>query len=282
MSEGVQLNSSRRQSSMSPVGMVRSLVAHRGLIRSLIVREIVGRYRGSAMGLLWSFFNPILMLAVYTFVFSYVFNARWGGAAGTKTEFAMVLFSGLMIFNFFAECCNRAPILVMGNVGFVKKVVFPLEILPVVSMGSALFHLLVSFLVWLAFHMVFLGMPHLTLLLVPVVLLPLVLATLGITWILASLGVYLRDVAQVVGVLMLVLMYMSPIFYPISIMPPAYRTFMSLSPITYTVEQMRGVMMWGHGVDWQAWGIALGVSLVVAMLGYAWFQKTRMGFADVL
>lgn len=282
MSRSAQLNSSRRHPSMSPFGMVRSLQFHRGLIRTLIIREVAGRYRGSVMGLLWSFFNPVLLLAVYTFVFSYVFKARWGAGTGSKTEFAMVLFSGLMVFNFFAECCNRAPMLIIGNAGFVKKVVFPLEILPVVSMGSALFHLLVSLLVWLIFHAIFLGMPHLTLLLFPLVLLPLMLSTLGISWILASLGVYLRDVAQVVGVAMLVLMYMSPIFYPISVMPPAYRLLMNFSPITYTVEQMRGVMMWGHGLDWQGWVIALGASLAIAMFGYAWFQKTRTGFGDVL
>ncbi|HDS0925186.1 TPA: ABC transporter permease [Stenotrophomonas maltophilia] len=268
--------------SSSPLALFRTLRTHRDLVKGLVVREVVGRYRGSVMGLLWSFFNPILLLAVYTFVFSYVFKARWSGGDGSKTEFALVLFAGLMVFNMFAECCNRAPTLVTGNVGYVKKVVFPLEILPIVSLGSSLFHLLVSFVVWSVFYMAFVGMPSATLMLMPLAVLPLVLMTLGFSWILAALGVYLRDVAQVIGVVTLVLMYLSPIFYPVSIMPEQYRPFMQLSPLTTTVEQVRAVMMWGKVLDWQAWGISMGVGLFIAWLGFAWFQKTRRGFADVL
>lgn len=181
--------------SSSPLALFRTLRTHRDLVKGLVVREVVGRYRGSVMGLLWSFFNPILLLAVYTFVFSYVFKARWSGGDGSKTEFALVLFAGLMVFNMFAECCNRAPTLVTGNVGYVKKVVFPLEILPIVSLGSSLF-LLVSFVVWSVFYMAFVGMPSATLMLMPLAVLPLVLMTLGFSWITAALGVYLRDVAQ--------------------------------------------------------------------------------------
>lgn len=255
---------------------------HGGLVKGLIVREVVGRYRGSIMGLLWSFFNPILMLAVYTFVFSYVFKARWDGGEGSKTEFALVLFSGLMVFNMFAECCNRAPALIINNVGYVKKVVFPLEILPIVSLGSSLFHLSVSFIVWVAFYILLFGIPSATILLMPLVVLPLLLITLGFSWILAALGVYLRDVAQVVSVFTLVLMYLSPIFYPVSMMPEAYRPFMKMSPLTFTVEQVRDVMMWGKGMDWLGWGISMLFAMAIAWVGFAWFQKTRRGFADVL
>lgn len=276
------LNSRIVTMSCSPLALLRTLRLHHDLVSGLIVREVVGRYRGSVMGLLWSFFNPILMLAVYTFVFSYVFQARWSGGDGSKTEFALVLFSGLMVFNMFAECCNRAPTLVTGNVGYVKKVVFPLEILPIVSLGSSLFHLAVSFIVWITFYVIFAGLPSMTVLLMPVAILPLVLVTLGFSWILAALGVYLRDVAQVIGVVTLVLMYLSPIFYPISILPEEYRIFMKLSPLTSTVEQVRNVMMWGKGLDWQAWSISMVVALGVAWSGFTWFQKTRRGFADVL
>jgi len=234
------------------------------------------------MGLLWSFFNPVLMLAVYTYVFSVVFKARWGEGTGSKTEFALVLFSGLMVFNLFAECCNRAPSLILGNVGYVKKVVFPLEILPIVALGAALFHLLVSFVVWLLFYVVFVGLPSVTILLFPIVLVPVLLMVLGLSWVLSSLGVYLRDVGQVVAVLVLVLMYLSPIFYPVSIMPESYRTLMELSPITFVVEQARDVMMWRRGIDWSGWGKAMAISIAVALIGFAWFQKTRKGFADVL
>lgn len=255
---------------------------NRDLLKGLILREVIGRYRGSVMGLLWSFFNPILMLAVYTFVFSYVFKARWNDDDSSKTEFALILFAGLMVFNMFAECCNRAPLLITSNVVYVKRVIFPLEILPIISLGSSLFHLLVSFIVWLLFYSVFVGAPPLTSVLLPVVVLPLILMTLGFSWILASLGVYLRDVAQVVGVVTLVLMYLSPIFYPVSMMPEQYRPFMSISPLTSTVEQARDVLMWGKGLDWSSWSISMLVGILLGWLGLAWFQKTRRGFADVL
>lgn len=268
--------------SASPMTLVRSLRRNWDLLKGLVVREVVGRYQGSVMGLLWSFFNPILMLAVYTFVFSYVFKARWTGGDGSKTEFALILFSGLMIFNMFAECCNRAPVLITGNAGYVKKVVFPLEILPLVNLGASLFHLSISFLVWIGFYLIFIGLPPLSIFLLPVAILPLVLITLGISWILASLGVYLRDVAQVVAVITLVLMYLSPIFYPVSLMPEQYQPFMQLSPLTATVEQVRAVMMWGQGIDWARWGLSMAVSLALTWSGFAWFQKTRRGFADVL
>lgn len=234
------------------------------------------------MGLLWSFFNPILMLAVYTFVFSVVFKARWAGGSDSKTEFALALFAGLMVFNLFSECVNRAPNLVLGNVNYVKKVVFPLEILPVISLGSSVFHLLVNLFVWLVFYLIFFGVPHATLVLLPVVLVPLVLLTLGISWLLASLGVYLRDVTQIIGIITTVLMFLSPIFYPIVALPEQYRPFMQMSPLTLVVEQTRDVMIWGKGLDWNIWTMYSLVSSIMAWLGFAWFQKTRKGFADVL
>lgn len=276
------MNISNARDSISPIALARVVMQNRDLLKGLIVREVIGRYRGSVMGLLWSFFNPILMLAVYTFVFSYVFKARWSGGDGSKTEFALILFAGLMVFNMFAECCNRAPLLITSNVGYVKKVVFPLEILPIIALGSSLFHFLVSFIVWLAFYAAFVGVPPLTSALLPLAVLPLILMTLGFSWILASLGVYLRDVAQIIGVVTLVLMYMSPIFYPVSIMPEQYRPLMSISPLTSTVEQARDVLMWGKGLDWSLWAISMLVGVLVAWLGFAWFQKTRRGFADVL
>jgi lipopolysaccharide transport system permease protein len=124
--------------SVAPTEIARSLWRNRSLVRSLVQREVVGRYRGSFLGILWSFFNPVFMLLVYTFVFSVVFKARWGTASDSKTEFALVLFAGLLVFNVFAECFNRAPTLILSNVNYVKKVVFPLEILPWVTLGSTL------------------------------------------------------------------------------------------------------------------------------------------------
>lgn len=268
--------------SLSPAAFVRSLIANRRLIASLMTREVVGRYRGSVMGLLWSFFNPLLMLAVYTFVFSVVFNARWLGGSDSRVEFALVLFTGLLAFNLFSEVVNRAPYLVLGNANYVKKVIFPLEVLPVVVLGAAVFHLLASLLVWLAFYLVFFSAPPWTILLLPLVLVPLVFLTLGISWFLASLGVYLRDVGQFIGVVTTVLMFLSPIFYPVQALPDEYRGFMQLNPLTYVVEETRNVMIWGRVIDWADWIARTAMSGVIAWLGFVWFQKTRKGFADVL
>lgn len=234
------------------------------------------------MGILWSFFNPVLMLVVYTFVFSVVFKARWVGGTDSKTEFALVLFAGLMVYNLFAECINRSPGLVLGNVNYVKKVVFPLEILPVVAIGSAAFHLLVSLLVWLIFYLIYFGIPQATLLLFPLVLIPFFLLTLGFSWFLASLGVFLRDVSQIVGVMTTALMFLSPIFYPITALPQEYHIFLQINPLTFVIEQARDVMIWGKGMNWIAWATYLLLAAIMAWLGFAWFQKTRKGFANVL
>jgi lipopolysaccharide transport system permease protein len=271
-----------KEYSISPKEIVASFWRNRSLVKTLVKREVIGRYRGSVMGMLWSFFNPILMLAVYTFVFSVVFRARWVGGSESKTEFALALFAGLMVFNLFSECINRAPGLVLGNVNYVKKVIFPLEILTVVAFGSAAFHMLINLLVWLIFYLIFFGVPHATFILLPVVLLPLGLMTLGLSWLLASLGVYLRDVTQIIGVVTTVLMFLSPIFYPISALPEAYRPFMQISPLTLVVEQTRDVMIWGVGLELSTWAMYLIVSAIIAWLGFAWFQRTRKGFADVL
>lgn len=268
--------------SISPREIVLSLWTNRNLLAGLIRREIVGRYQGSVLGILWSLFNPVLMLAVYTFFFSVIFQVRWLGGSGSKTEFALILFAGLLVFNFFAECIARAPGLILSNVNYVKKIVFPLELLPVVAMGSATFHLLISFLVWLVFYAAIFGVPHAGVLLFPVVLVPLVLLTLGVSWVLASLGVYLRDVSQVIGALVPVLMFLSPVFYPIKSLPEEYQAVVHISPITVAVEQARDVMYWGAPLGWKVWGTYLAISCVIAWLGFSWFQKTRKGFADVL
>ena len=268
--------------SPSPLFAIRSIMKHRRLIMEMIRREVVGRYRGSVMGLLWSFLTPVLMLVVYTFVFSVVFNARWAGGTDSKTEFAIVLFIGLMVFNLFSECVIRAPTLVLSNPSYVKKVIFPLEILPIVSVGTAIFHFLVSMLVWMLFYLLVFGIPPLSALWMPITILPLVILCIGISWILASLGVYLRDVGHVVGVITTMLMFMSPIFYPVTAMPEEFRGLMRFSPLTYFVEQARDLLAWGNGMHWLPWLKELFLALVVSILGFAWFQKTRKGFADVI
>jgi homopolymeric O-antigen transport system permease protein len=268
--------------SSAPAALVRSVVRNRDLIVALTRRDILGRYRGSLFGLLWSFFNPLLMLAVYTFVFAVVFRSRWPGAEGSRAEFALILFSALIAFSLFAECVNRAPGLILANTSYVTRIVFPLEILPVVTFLASGFHFLVSLLVWLLFYAAFIGVPHASVLLLPLVLVPLALLVLGLCWFLSSLGVYLRDVAQIVTVMTTMLMFLSPIFYPLSAVPPNLQTLMRANPLTGTIEQVRDVMLWGHAPDWQAWALQTAIAALVAWLGFAWFQKTRRGFADVL
>lgn len=268
--------------SVSLLELWRSVVANRSLIFSLIERDIFGRYRGSVLGLLWSFFNPLLMLVVYTFVFSVIFKARWSGGGDSKAEFAIILFSGLMVFNIFSECIGRAPLLMVNNVNYVKKIIFPLEILPIVALGASIFHFVVSVLVWLVFYILFFGAPPLSILLLPVVLLPLFLMILGLSWILASLSVYLRDIAQIVGVITTVFMFLSPVFYPLSTLPEKYQAIILMNPLTNILEQVRGTMIWGHGINCLSWILQMMVALMIAWMGFAWFQKTRKGFADVL
>lgn len=255
---------------------------HRQLIATLVKREILGRYRGSILGLLWSFLNPIFMLAVYTFVFSVVFQARWSTGEESRSLFALVLFSGLLIFNLFADCVNRAPTLVVENVNYVKKVIFPLEILPWVSLGSALFHALISFLVWLLFFLFFIGVPPATIFLFPLLLLPLVFFIMGLSWLLASLGVYLRDIAQFVSIVTMTLMFLTPIFYPLQAIPIEYHPIILMNPLAFIVEQARAVMIFGKPLNWSSYLILTSSVVVFAWVSFAWFQKTRKGFADVL
>lgn len=267
---------------VSPAEMVGSLYRNRSLLVSLVKREVLGRYRGSVLGILWSFFNPLFMLAIYTFVFSVVFKARWHEGPSSKTEFALLLFAGLIVFNLFAECVNKAPGLIVSNGNYVKRVIFPLELLPWATLGAALFHALVSIGVWILAYVIFYGVPHLTILVFPIVMLPMLLMTMGVCWALASLGVYLRDVSQFIVLLTSVLMFLSPIFYPITALPEKYRFFLMLNPLSITIEQARATLFWGQWPAVHTTALYLLLSALVAWLGFAWFQKTRKGFADVI
>lgn len=270
---------------VSPRALLRSLIRNRQLISQMTKREVVGRYRGSVMGLLWSFLNPIFMLAVYTFFFSVVFKARWGvvdGVEESKTQFAVVLFVGMIVHGLFAEVLNRSPSLITSNVNYVKKVIFPLETLSVVNLGAALFHSIISLFVLLLAFVMFNHYLHWTIVFIPLVLLPLMIISLGFSWMLASLGVFLRDVGQTIGLFTTVLMFLSPVFFPITAMPERYRPIIMANPLTFIIEQAREVLIWGHTPDWQGIAIYTVIATMIAWLGFIWFQKTRKGFADVL
>ena len=267
----------------SLVALARSLWHNRQLILQMTKREVVGRYKGSVMGLAWSFFNPVIMLTVYTFVFSVVFKSRWGVAGEeSKTQFAVVLFVGMLVHGLFAEVLNRATSLILSNANYVKKVVFPLEILPVVTMGAALFHSLISLSVLLGAFALFNGNLHWTAIFTPLVLLPLVILTMGFAWMLTSLGVFVRDVGQTIGIITMVMMFLAPVFYPATALPEEIRPWIMANPLTFIIEQAREVLIWGRLPNWTGLGIYTLVAMVVAWAGYAWFQKTRKGFADVL
>lgn len=268
--------------SIMPSEMFGSVWRHRNLIGKMIKREVVGRYRGSFLGIFWSFFNPIFMLSVYTFIFTVVFQARWTGGTDSRIEFALLLFAGLIVFNLFSECINRAPNLILSNVNYVKKVIFPLEVLPWISLGSALFHSFISLIVWLLAYLLSFGLPHPTIVLIPVIIFPLLLLIIGISWILASLGVYLRDISQAIIIITTALMFMSPIFYPVASLPALYQPIFMLNPLTPVIEQSRAVLFWGTNINWHIYFLYTAASFLISWIGFAWFQKTRQGFADVI
>ena len=272
-----------RHWSIAPRELVGSFWRNRSLVQVLVTREVIGRYRGSIMGLAWSFFNPLLMLVIYTFVFSVVFNARWGlGGEDSKADFAILLFVGLIVHGLFAECVNRAPGLILSNVNYVKKVMFPLEILPWVAFGSALFHTAVSLAVLLVAQL--LVNQHLpwTVVLFPFILLPLVFVSMGFAWFLSALGVYVRDIGHITGIFTNVLLFVSAVFYPISALPEPYRSWLQLNPLVFIIEEGRNTLVFGRLPDLVPWIFMLALGALIAWAGFAWFQKTRQGFADVL
>lgn len=255
---------------------------HRQLLRELSRREITRRYRGSVLGAVWLLLAPLLMLAVYAFVFGVVFQVRWGNAGDDKAMFAAVLFCGVAVFGLFADVLNRSPQLILDNVSYVKKVVFPLEILSYVAVLAAALNFLFALVVLLGFVAVGIGLPPLSALVLPVLLLPFLLALVGLSWMLAALGVYLRDINQVTGFVTTAMMFLSPVFYPITAVPESYRSLLWLNPITHVVEMFRAVLIFGQwptlGAIAQFWVLAV----LILGAGYALFGRLRTGFADVL
>lgn len=263
--------------------MFLSFWRNRSLVYALVKREVIGRYRGSFMGLAWSFLNPLFMLAIYTFVFSVAFKARWGvGGEESKADFAIILFVGMIVHGLFAECINRAPGLILSNVNYVKKVVFPLEILSWVAFGSALFHTIISLVVLLTAQLLVSQHMPWTVVLFPLVLLPLGLATMGFTWFFAALGVYVRDIGQITGMFTTVLLFVSAVFFPISAVPAPYQGWLQLNPLVFIIEEGRNTLIFGQLPDMKQLAIMLVAGILVAGAGFTCFQKMRKGFADVL
>lgn len=267
----------------NPAEIYSSFIRNRKLIFQMAKRDVLGRYRGSIMGLAWSFFNPLLMLSVYTFFFSFIFKSRWGVAQDSgHADFAIILFVGLIIHGLFSECINRAPMLINSNVSYVKRVVFPLEIFPWIAMGSAIFHALISIVVLLLLQLILDGNLHWTVILFPLVVAPFILLTLGFAWFLAATGVFVRDIGQTTSMVTSVLLFVSPVFFPTSALPPRVQPLVMLNPLTLIIEESRKVLLFGETPNWPHLGLYLSVSMVIAWAGFWWFQKMRRGFADVL
>ena len=278
----VATNETRARIDPSPFAPFLDLWQNRALLIALTKREIEGRYRGSALGLVWSLATPILTLAAYTFVFSVIFQVKWGASTLGHGEFALVAFAGLLVFACFAECVTRAPGLVLSQANLVKKVVFPVQVLPAVILGGALFQLVIGIGVLLVIGLIMGTVPGVTALALPAVVLPLVLGILGLTWMIAAAGVYFRDLGQAVGLLVTLLMFLIPIFYPSSAVPEAFRPLVTYNPLAVLVEEARSVLLWGRWPDWGqlAWVGLLGWAATWG--GYLFFMKLRRGFSDVL
>lgn len=278
----VATSESRMRIDPSPLAPFRDLWRHRALLAALTRREIEGRYRGSALGLLWSLATPLLTLAAFTFVFSVILRVRWGSSSAGHGEFALVAFAGLLVFTCFAECLTRAPGLVLSQANLVKKVVFPVQILPAVILGGALFQLAIGTVVLLAIGAALGVRPKPTMIAFPLVLAPLVLGILGLTWAVSAAGVYFRDLGQAVALLVTLLMFLIPIFYPITAVPEAFRPLIQANPLAILVEEARAVLLWGAWPDWPRLALVGVCGWAVAWGGYLVFMKLRRGFPDVL
>lgn len=260
---------------------IHSLYTHRSLFRSLVMRDIETRYRGTMLGFLWVVAYPLMMLAVYAFVFGGIFNARWG-SGGSMKDYVLMLYCGLIVHGVFSETLTRSPAAILSNPSYVKKVVFPLELLPFTHLASAMFTALVSLgllgiLLLIQQHSI-----SITALLVPVVLAPLLILTAGLAWFLAAIGVFFRDVGQIIGVTMSILLFLSPVFYPASSAPALGQKLIYLNPLTYPIEELRAVLILGVQPNWLQWLAYFTVAILVAIAGLWVFQKSRPAFADVI
>jgi lipopolysaccharide transport system permease protein len=269
---------------LDPWAMLRNLWAHRELTAQLAKRDVLVRYREARLGLLWAVLAPLTMLAIYTFVFAVVFQIRWSDRPEeTRGEFALTLLCGMLLFNLFAEVVTRAPTMIVANSSYVKKVVFPLEVFVVAGLLSALVRLTIGYGVWLAGWFVIEGAwPHATVALLPLVLLPVCLLTAGVAWVLASVGVFLRDVGPAVQLGVQLLFFATPIFYSLDRVPPPFRGVLEVNPLTHAVEDARRVMMAGAPPEWGWWGSSVLGGAIVLLLGYAFFIRSKRAFADVL
>lgn len=261
---------------------MKEIIKHRELLFQLTKREIATRYKGSYLGLFWFVAQPLLMLVVYTFVFSVVFKARWGVTEASNLEYSLILFSGITTYNLFSDIISRAPNLITSNTNYVKKVVFPLELLPLVTLFSSLFFSSISYVILLVFIFIMNGGLNWTTVMLPIIILPLCFLSLGLSWIVSSLGVFFRDINHLVGVLLTALMFLSPVFYPVESVPENMRIIYSFNPLSYVIEEVRNILLVGTFPHIGQTILGLLISITILVIGYKWFVKTKRGFSDVL
>lgn len=267
--------------STHPKEMFLSFWRHRGLLHQLIKRDILARYKRSSMGVLWVILSPLLMLAMYTVVFGVILQVRWPGVDNCLM-YSLILYIGLTVFNFFAECLSAAPNLIASKSHLVKKIIFPLEIYPLVPIGSACFFALINTFLSCIYCYFVLSTVHLTVLLLPVLYLPLVFLTLGLSWFFSSLGVFLSDVEHAMRFLLRIAIYLSPVFYSIKKIPAKFQSYLFINPLTYIIEQAREMMVFGVLPELSSFLVYFSFCIGFSYLGFCWFQVTRTEFAELL
>lgn len=269
-----------------PTHTMTNALIHLHLAWGLAKRDFSARFRGSILGAFWMIINPLFTLAIYYYVFSLIFKARWQvllpSGEDVEAPSALVLFMGLICFNFFSECFTRAPGLIRENPSYVKKIVFPLEIMPLVSVTSAFFAAMINVCLLLLFFIFSVGLPSWQALLLPITFMPLITVCLGLVYCLAALGVYLPDLKSLVGPIAMSLMFLTPIMYPISVVPESMRGYVLLNPLTHIVEQTRCVFFAQTLPLWPQWLLLMGGSMLFLALSFWLFRKLRKGFGDVL
>jgi len=258
-----------------------SVWRYRSLVVELTKREFSGKYRGSFGGIVWSFVQPLFLLAVYTIAFGVILKARWGFSGSTK-EYALMLFAGLIIFNAFSEVLSKSSTLITANPNFVKKIVFPLELLPVITVATALIHALICLAVWLLGYALIAGTPHFTAMLFPLVLICFLPVLLGIGWLISSIGVIFKDISQLTGMLNHTLLFLTPIFYSIEAAPVLLQNLLMLNPLTFVVEQLRLVLFYGQMPALKGLTVYFVLASLFAWISLVLFRRLRPSFADVV
>ena len=259
------------------------LWAHRALLWQFTLRNVELRHKGSHLGLIWSFLNPLLMMGLYVVVFGYIFGGSFGVLPNeTRVDYALGIFFGLTLFQFVAEVMGLAPLIIVSNPNFVKKVVFPLQVLPASNVGAALFHLLIGLGLALLSLVICGRTVHANLLWLPIIIAPLFLLSLGIAWFLSALGVFLRDIGQVMQFLTMALMYSSAVFFPASRIAPGIWVFLRFNPILLAIELARDTALWAQPINYHHLLYLYGAGFVCCSLGYLAFCRMKPAFADVL